>query len=289
MAHKIPTYKLNKSLGNLTFLYTPLEESYQKYDASHPHRHDYYEILFFNENGGIHEVDFSTYEIRKNTLHIISPDQVHRLQREAHVTGSVISFTNDFYNSFSGKPAAEVFSFLNNLQSSPVIETDEVSCSKIIAVLKEIQTEYQNTSNDHEELLFHLLSLLLIQTGRIYKHTDVSGKVTQRSHLTIQFKRELEKHFLKRLTVGEYAALLSITAGHLNETVQKDTGKTASVIIQERTLLEAKRILYHSVKSVKEIASHLGFEDPSYFTRFFRSHEKMTPEQFRKSTLEKYQ
>jgi len=109
-----------------------------------------------------------------------------------------------------------------------------------------------------------------------------------RSEPTRRFKLLLEKNFIEKKAVGEYAAMIGITPGHLNDTVQKDTGKTASEIIHERIILEARRLLYHSEKSVKEIAYALNYDDPSYFVKFFKTHTGSTPEHFRKTIREKY-
>ena len=99
----------------------------------------------------------------------------------------------------------------------------------------------------------------------------------------------MEQNFRQMKSVAEYAEILNITSGHLNDTVQKEIGKTTSEIIHERIILEAKRLLYHSPKSVKEIAYELLYDDPSYFARFFKTHTQLTPEQFRKRIREKYQ
>ncbi|MBK5284203.1 MAG: helix-turn-helix domain-containing protein [Bacteroidia bacterium] len=97
----------------------------------------------------------------------------------------------------------------------------------------------------------------------------------------------VENNFRQKKSVSEYSEMLNISAGHLNDTVQHETGKTASEIIYERIILEAKRLLYHSAKSVKEIAYELLYDDPSHFNRFFKTHTGRTPEQFRKHIREK--
>jgi hypothetical protein len=73
-----------------------LEEAYNPYDATLPHRHNYYEILYFNESGGFHEIDFASHPVLANSLHFISPGQVHLLRRDKLVTGFVLSFSKDF-------------------------------------------------------------------------------------------------------------------------------------------------------------------------------------------------
>src|SRR4026208_264084 len=94
----IPAFDLCKTLDSEPGIeFSRLEESYNPYDASLPHRHNYYEILLFRGAGGIHEIDFDVYLIQENSLHFISPERVHVLRRDKQVTGYVLSFTPDFF------------------------------------------------------------------------------------------------------------------------------------------------------------------------------------------------
>jgi AraC-like DNA-binding protein len=82
--------------------------------------------------------------------------------------------------------------------------------------------------------------------------------------------------------------MLKVTSGHLSKSVLEHTGQTAGEIIRDRLLLEAQRLLVHSSLNVAEIAISLQFEDPSYFSRFFRRSTRMSPGEFRDRFLEKY-
>src|SRR5258705_11159555 len=93
----IPSFDLYKTLGStLGFEFYKLEEAYNPYDATLPHRHNYYEILYFKESGGNHEIDFTAHPVLASSMHFISPGQVHLLRRDKHVTGYVLSFSKDF-------------------------------------------------------------------------------------------------------------------------------------------------------------------------------------------------
>src|SRR5687768_3282957 len=119
----IPSFDFYKKLkDNSGFEFSLLEESYNPYDASRAHRHRYYEVLFFNGNGGTHEIDFQSCPVKKNSFHFISPDQVHLLRRDKTVTGFVISFTDEF---LLAAPTTGSFidslPFFNNSYTVPVI------------------------------------------------------------------------------------------------------------------------------------------------------------------------
>jgi len=253
---------------------------------------EYFEVLLFNESGGIHELDFTPYPIQKNSLHFISPEQVHVLRREKHVTGYVLSFTRDFFiEETIGSDFIDKVPFFNNPYAPPVAGINEAGLQKQLdEIISKIQHEYDSSHDDKTELLLPYLTIFLVIAKRIHALEKSSGQVSVvRSENTIQFKKLVEKNFRKHKSVADYAGMLNITSGHLNDTVQKDTGKTASEMIHERIVLEAKRLLYHSPKSVKEIAYELQYDDPSYFARFFKNQTQLTPEQFRKHIREKYQ
>ena len=88
--------------------------------------------------------------------------------------------------------------------------------------------------------------------------------------------------------MAEYADMLYVTPGHLNDLIKSVTGKTAKQIIDEKRVVEAKRLLFWGQHSVKQIAGHLNFEDDSYFNRFFKKHTGETPALFQKNIREKY-
>jgi AraC-like DNA-binding protein len=138
-------------------------------------------------------------------------------------------------------------------------------------------------------MLSSLLSVLLLSAKRLYiPENNYGRKMPFRSDLTRRFKSSVEKNFMSVKSVNKYARLLNISSGHLNDMVHQDTGRTASEIIHERIILEAKRLLYRSEKSVKEIAFAIGYDDPSYFVKFFKVRAGITPDQFRKHIREKY-
>ena len=89
--------------------------------------------------------------------------------------------------------------------------------------------------------------------------------------------------------VQDYAGLMAITEKYLNELCKKTAGKTASELIHERIILEAKRLLLHSDLNNKEVAYFLSFDDPSHFSKFFKRKTGRTPSQFRKELPERYQ
>jgi AraC-like DNA-binding protein len=99
----------------------------------------------------------------------------------------------------------------------------------------------------------------------------------------------VEKHYTTVHAPGEYAEMLCVSQNHLNSTVRKMLDKTIGDLVHERIILEAQRLLFNTELSVKEIAFGLNYDDPSYFTRFFRKHTGLSPQEFRESARKKHQ
>jgi AraC-like DNA-binding protein len=95
------------------------------------------------------------------------------------------------------------------------------------------------------------------------------------------FKDLLEKHFIDWKKVGDYATELNLSSDYLNNVVKATIGKTAKELIQQRTVLEAKRLGLHTNLSTKEIAYQIGFDDPSHFSKFFKNVEGASFTDFR--------
>ena len=97
------------------------------------------------------------------------------------------------------------------------------------------------------------------------------------------FKQLVEENFNKWHKVKEYASEIHISPKHLSQTVKNITGKVAKDHIQDRIVLEAKRLMLHTDLTIKEVAYSTGFEEPLHFSGFFRKQVGVSPSQFRKS------
>jgi AraC-like DNA-binding protein len=111
------------------------------------------------------------------------------------------------------------------------------------------------------------------------------GSLSRFEIVTKEFKQFLERGFALLTRPSDYASALHISTPYLNECVRKATGFSVSYHIQQRIILEAKRLLYHSHQSVKEIAIQLGYQDYAYFSRLFTKIARMTPIAFRNKNL----
>lgn len=287
MTEIIPTFDFYKTIeSDISFEYQRLETSYRDYDSSHPHRHNCYEIVFFERSGGEHHIDFKRYDITENTIHIVCPEQVHLLKRNKDVTGYVLSFSAELFLSIvQNSQFLDAFPFLVPLNSAPIVKLELDQIPQLMSLIKQLEQEYFSSQKDKKDMLAILCLQLLQFLKRQFPQTE---NTANEQYLPSRFKKMVEREYLKINTVSEYADLLAVSAGHLNDIVKKATGKSAKMIISEHITLEAKRLLYHSQLSIKEIASNLNFEESSYFIRFFRKQTGLTPIAFRNNIREKY-
>lgn len=286
MKKRIPSFDIYKSLGkDASLIFQRLEASYHEYDSNQAHRHNYYELIYFESSGGEHEIDFVSYPITAHALHLICPEQVHVLRRKPQVTGFVLAFSSDLLYALSQSKtlANELLSF-ESLSATPILELSASSKRQVEELMQQLQNEYTNSAENRSLMLGLLLCQLLV----LIKRNSSAGPSGKTNRLYLEFKKLVKAHFLKVNAVSEYAGMLNISAGHLNDSIKAASGKNAKAIIQEQIELEAKRLLYHSEQSIKEIAYQLNFEDASHFTRFFKKATGLSPLEFRTETREKY-
>lgn len=164
-----------------------------------------------------------------------------------------------------------------------VSQADKESEKDFINILEKILLEYNTNKLLKFEIIRSYLKILLIQAQRINNQHFGNLHTKKQEDIVYNFQTLVDKFFNEKKAVYDYARELNINEKYLNEIIKKQTGKTASSIIKERILLEAKCLLLYTKLDVAEIAYELKFEEPSNFMRFFKNYEKITPTEFRKS------
>lgn len=288
MTTHIPEFKLyTPSRQELSFKLDKLATN-SGYNSGAPHRHNHYEIFFFSEGGGIHMVDFQEIEICKGHVHLLSPGQVHYMHREPGSAGWVLKFTSDFFLPAAfGSPQNLHIPFLNQHINTPLICPKTKDFESFLGIVDQIREEYHNRESGFEEMILHYLQVILLKCNRIHSATNTSVGSADRT-LYQAFQRLLEQYFQEQTRVTFYSEKLQVSSDKLNYVVKSVSGSCPSEMIRTRLLLEAKRWLLHSEKSVKEIAYQLNFQDHAYFNRWFKKHENCSPGAFRKYIWEKY-
>ena len=235
------------------------------------HLHGFYEIIWFQKGSGTHYVDFNQYAIAPGTIIFISPGQIHSFDTKHDQEGYVL------------KICAELFDDFVSLSCVTVQDKDSAALEMLIgAMQEELKKE---DSLGHREALHALVKLFVIMVRRSYAGMNPSApnphKVSYKAFLN--FRKLIEENYCRLHTVKDYASLLNVSSKTLTLYVNECSKYSPLELINNRIILEAKRLLRYSVLSVKEIAFRLGFEDPSYFAKFFKRLVKQSPSDYRES------
>ncbi|UOQ68679.1 helix-turn-helix transcriptional regulator [Hymenobacter volaticus] len=257
-----------------------LEEHLTRFPmVSLPHAHSFYLLLYVTQGRGTHTIDLVTYDLRAGGLYFLVPGQAHSWTLSTDAQGYIVFFSATFY--LRQYPADRLNSYpFFNLAHSPVLylPATETSLRELLARMLEEKTM---AATNHDEVVGAYLYLLLELAARAYSLEQAPPVPSHGLQQVRAFSRLLDAHFRSEKSVRYYADRLALTANHLNALCRRIVNQTASDLIHERLITEAQRLLAHSSQSVSQIADQLGFEDASYFTRYFKKYVGQTPEPFR--------
>ncbi len=274
---------LNQPNKQVDFLVDRFEDMVEPENVAFPHKHNFYEILWVTNGKSKQSIDYKNYTITDNTLFFISPGQLHLFEEWENVAGYVILFTEPFFlQIFQNKNILFELSYLDNLHKNPFLQlkqTDTKTLQPIVDLL------YQEC-NSVEQSTESIQALILVLLRRIQKLFSQQNHQNSNNHQLVvfkQFKKLVETNFAKNISISQYASLLNISTHQLNTVVKATSGQTTSDLIKARIILEAQQLLNFSELSVSQIADQLGFEDSSYFARYFKNQIGVSPQEFKKN------
>jgi len=253
------------------------------------HKHNFYHLVLFTEGGGHHTIDFERFPVHPGQIYFMIPGQVHSWAFEGHVDGYVINFSPEFLNTLLLKPDyLDQFRFFDGNALNGVVDIPADEQAVIISIIEQILFEGQNHRPMGGDMVRALLLQLFISIGRLQQgdQSVVAGSYNQT--LLGSFQKLVEQHYIKLRLPKDYAAMLYITPNHLNALCKDVLGQSAGEVIRGRVLLEAKRLLVNLNLSISAIAYQLNFTDNSYFSKFFKKYEGITPEEFRNKILSQH-
>lgn len=251
-----------------------------------PHVHEFYQILWFRRGNGVHHGDFVDHPIRDNTIFFIAPGQIHSFDSKTDYEGVVIHFNASFMaDEETSESVFLKYNVFNAYDSLPYYRISHEEESYLMTLVDEMNREYALTrAFAHKSYMRYLVRLFLIRVQRSSERKEMPQLYVSciANHTFIRFRQLLEQNFRQVHTVHEYAEKLNISTRTLTKYVNQSSHRTPLQIINDRILLEAKRQMCHSSLSIKEIGYQLGFDDPSYFVKFFKRLTGKMPSEFRK-------
>jgi AraC family transcriptional activator of pobA len=253
-------------------------------DLYFPHKHSFYHLVYFANGSGKHSIDFVPFTLKSGQIYFMVPGQVHSWDFNGDPDGYIINFSERLVQAFVTDPRyLEKFSFFSGIAGEQVINLPKKEREHIEIIFEKILHEQVSAKENGTDMIRALLIQLFVEVERC-REPHQKKQVTQyNSMLLHSFKKLVDLHYKEKKLTKEYASLLYVTPNHLNALCKDVTGQSAGEIIRERVILETKRLLVNAGLSIAEIAAELGFADNSYFSKFFKKYEGVTPEIFRKN------
>ena len=250
-----------------------------------PHRHDFYVTVIFTKGTGIHEIDFQKYSVSEGSIFFLSPGQVHSWELSPDTDGYIFFFSQPYYEMHYVNQKLKNFPFFNSPSFPRKLQLQSEELVDMIRLFEAIGSEHESQNVMKESFILSLITQIYIQSVREFSKDDEKTSATSVSYFKHyqDFENLLEESFTFQKSISYYASQLNISAKHLNRITQTVMQKTASEIITERVILEAKRMLIYLDEGLVEIAFRLGYEEYSYFARMFRKNSGITPSQFIKN------
>jgi len=274
----------------MTDFYSNDIKSHLKNNENHfykPHSHDFFLCVLFTKASGIHEIDFSTYEVKAGSVFFLKPGQTHYWKFDKLPEGYIFFHTKDFYELHFSNSKLEQFPFYYSHKNSPSLSLTPHQTKLLESRFKDINTEYDQDLPYKKQKTASLINATYIDLARYYAAFGPIENSTSLRYLeTLRaLERAINSHFKTEKSAKFYANYLNISTKHLNRITKATLDKTTTDMITERVLLESKRLIVHTENSLSAIAEILGYEDYAYFSKVFKSRTKMTPLEFKKSYL----
>jgi AraC family transcriptional activator of pobA len=250
-----------------------------------PHTHNFYQIVWFIKGTGQHYVDFHAYPVEGNMLFFVSPGQIHWFDEHSRFEGIIIHFDESFLSDeWQDENVFLKYNIFNAFDAKPCFKVCDAYVKPLGHIIEDIREELVHRHDfAHADYLKHLVKLFLIQIQRMGRRDgNVELQPNNSIHCNfVKFRQLIENHYRQMHTTKEYARCMNVTSKTLYNNVMEVEHITPLQMIDGRIILEAKRMLQHTSLKVKEIAFQLGFDDPSYFVKFFKRQAGCLPVEFR--------
>jgi len=228
-------------------------------------------------------LDFKKHQLEGPVLLMIFPGQVHQIEHCTEVSGYSIGFDPLLMN-------PELTKTLECIFKEPLpLEAGTPFYKELCQLLDLLYTMFEKASGSEQTAAFQslLISLLQWTAGQLKPCCSCQSQISDRARkIEADFKSLLQEHYIKHKRPSFYSEKLNISTTHLGDTLKSLTGRSITQHIQELSFLDAKRYLYNTDLSIKEICFLVGYDDPVHFGKLFKKHCQLTPVEFRKQIRE---
>ncbi|MDJ0780345.1 MAG: helix-turn-helix transcriptional regulator [Desulfosarcinaceae bacterium] len=244
----------------------------------------FHEILFITQGSGTFRLDDEKIPFQRGTLLLLPQNRWRQwVEVKAPMDGYFLIFEEEFISTFFND-ALFLYRFHYFYQTTPPswLQVEETDLIAMMAKLEEIRVEIKGLRNDSHHLLRAILYYLLIQINRRYESRHHLRDELFQDWLTLRFRKLLEHNIRTMQKVSDYAQRLNVSRSHLNKTLNASFGKPCKDLIKERLVVEIKKELLYSDRSIAEIGYDFNFSEPGNFIRFFKGMTGQTPKAYRR-------
>ena len=247
-----------------------------------PHKHNFYVGVLFTKGKGIHEIDFNRYEVKPGSVFMLAPGQTHSWELSEDIEGYIFFHTQNFLDLYLLKETLRDYPVFRSAFYPNHVCLDEADTQVLAFVLNRMVKEVRQEQWKRNQQLVSLTLLFYIETNRILLQGETFKTINNNlyaSHLQL-FEELIEKHFAEEKSAAVYANWMNMTQKHLNRVCKTMVNQTTTDVILDRVVLEAKRMMIYTDYPLNDIASSLGYDDYSYFSKLFKKREGETPKEF---------
>lgn len=259
------------------------QSSTKNHGRIHLHRHDdLVHLILIQDGHGEMQLGEQRYQFDRTSLIIIPPGEVHSFKVEDNIKGLLITLAPHILVKFI--PVSE--EYLSLMEQACFLEHSEIQpfYSSLEALFGGMKGEYNRREQGYALALLSQIGQLLVAVLRIKQWQSRTELVQTQEEKNLWFYRQYQtlvsQHFFEHKSVTDYAVQLRISTTHLNRVCRFVANKSALQVIHDRIMHEAKINLTYTFSSISDIAYKLGFEDVSYFSRFFKRQVGVSPKDF---------
>jgi len=259
------------------------EQNFDRLFYSRDKEKKYFTIAWNHGEKQTITIDNVAHDFMPHTIIPLMFNQSFCFERAADVVAW--QFNREFYCIVDHDAEVSCVGFLFGMGDQLFIGLDDPAQNKLKLLLNIFIEELNTQDNIQNAMLIMLLKRLIITITRLARSKYIPDPKLHDQRLDVfrKFNIFVEGHFRTEHSVNYYARLLNKSPKTLSNIFSLYNNKTPLQVIQERIIIEAKRLLYYTGKSVKQITYELGFEDPAYFSNFFKKHTSSSPLEFRSS------
>ncbi|AZA54603.1 AraC family transcriptional regulator [Chryseobacterium sp. G0201] len=277
--HTIKQFELSPQAKAGVIIVNMEDQENDEHDVSKPHRDNHCQLMLALQGEFKLNIDFENVEFTAPALLCVFPEEVHHVMEVKNPKGWMISFDPSLVSK-------EVLQLLENKINNPFFLEQRSAFYQELTILMDLieKVQLQNVNIYIQKSIHALLNgLLSLIAGELITNLPVEKEKENRSIIIKEnFINLTKENFKTWKQPAQYASALSISTSHLNDTIKSLTGSPVSAHIQEASIMEAKRLLYFTDKTVKEIAYEVGYDEPVYFGKLFKKVTNLTPLEFRK-------